>query len=261
MEKTWKAFSEFCGSLQSESGKGRKSLRRKWSNLRELTSRVLPHIPDSELMSLLGKHASELDPEENDLKAIASYSVGKGLLNATEVKKALRADEVESPLYFLAELSGKSFGESIAPKICQFWLCDAADGWAKQPGTAYYDVAWTPAELDKKVRIEIKASSEFPAFRFQQIRDPRMSNSKTQDYDVLLCLGVTANSVEFWFVPARAVIGFIDSGLFTNQHGGRKIESNTYWVMADQNARERMKVYFVDAANLRSFSLSLLNNE
>jgi hypothetical protein len=88
-----------------------------------------------------------------------------------------------------------------------------------------------------------------------------MSNSGTLDYDVLLCLGVTAASVEFWFVPAQSVIDFISVGLFTNQHGGKKIESNTYWVMADPSARTFMKMYFTNAESLRSFGLSLLNKE
>jgi hypothetical protein len=257
MSKNWEAFTEFCGSLQIESGKGRKSLRRKWSNLRQLASRVLPQIPDSELMALLGKKRTELDPEENDLKAITSYSVGKGLLKAPEVREALKADESESPLYFLAELSGKSFGESIAPKICQYWLCGELDGWAKQPASGYYDIAWTSVELRKPVRIEIKASSESPAFRFQQIRHPKIGHANTLDYDTLLCVGVTASSLEFWFIPAQAVIDFIESGLFTNQHGGKKIDSNTYWVMADDNARGKMGKYFAEPEKLRNFALSL----
>jgi len=242
-----------------ESGKGRKSLRRKWSNLRQLASRVLPQISDSELMALLGKKRNELDPEENDLKAITSYGVGKGLLKAPEVREALKADESESPLYFLAELSGKSFGESIAPKICQYWLCDGLDRWAKQPASGYYDIAWTPTELKKPVRIEIKASSESPAFRFQQIRHPKIGHSSTLDDDVLLCLGVTAASLGFWFIPAQAVIRFIESGLFTNQHGGKKIDSNTFWIMADDNARSKMGKYFATSENVRQFSLSIAN--
>ena len=257
MSKNWEAFTEFCSSLQIESGKGRKNLRRKWSNLRQLASRVLPHIPDTELMALLGKKRNELDPEENDLKAITSYSVGKGLLKAPEVRDALKADESESPLYFLADLSGKSFGESIAPKICHYWLCGELDGWAKQSASGYYDIAWTPIEIKKPIRIEIKASSEAPGFRFQQIRHPKIGHASALDYDALLCLGVTAASLEFWFIPAQTVIEFIETGLFTNQHGGKKIDSNTYWIMADKNARAKMLKYFATPETAREFSLSI----
>lgn len=257
MEKTWESFALFCRSLQAETGMGRASLRRKWSNLRQLANRVLGDLSAEEVASLLGKQPIELDPEHNDLKAVVSYAVGKGLLSAVDVRSALERDAKESPLHFLAELSGKAFGESVAPKICQFWLCVSGDQWVKQPASAYYDLLWVPAETQKRVRIEVKASSEAPAFRFQQIRDPRMSGGNTWDYDVLLCLGVTAASVEFWWIPAADIIALIESGVFTNQHGGAKVDSHTYWVTTDAVVRRRLLAYSTAADSLRAHALTI----
>lgn len=257
MDKTWESFALYCRSIHEETKIGRASLRRKWSSLRKLAGTALKVLPAEEVVSLLGKRPSELDPELNDLKAVVSYAVGKGLLSAEAVRTALEQDTEESPLHFLAELSGKTFGETIAPKLCQYWLCIPGDQWLKQPGSAYFDMLWVPAGTQKPVRIEVKASSEAPAFRFQQIRDPRMSGGSTWDYDVLLCLGVTATSVEFWWIPAVDVIALIESGVFTNQHGGAKVDSHTYWVTTDAAVRRRLSAYSTTAESLRTHALTV----
>lgn len=260
MTRSWDSFADFCEQLQSHSVKGRATLRRKWPNLRALAARVVPQVAEGELLRLLGKHADELDPEENDLKALASYGAGKGLIGAEELKDALAADARAAPLHFLAELSGKAFGESVAPLICEYWLCDSGDGWTKVPAAGYYDIRWAPADLAKQFRIEIKASSEYPEFRFQQIRHPRMSGSLPLDYDALLCLGVTASSLEFWFVPSPAVVRFIESGLIVNQHGGQKHQSDTYGLTMTQAARLQMAKYAAEPETLRSLAISIAGN-
>jgi hypothetical protein len=107
----WEGFADYCKALAAEQGTGRKSLRRDWTNLRAVAARVIESIPDEVVMSLLGKAKTALNPEENDLKALVGYAVGQGLLGSEELREALDADDRASPLYWLAGLSGKSFGE------------------------------------------------------------------------------------------------------------------------------------------------------
>ena len=218
---------------------------------------MLPVVPDEAVDQLLGKSKANLNPEENDFKALASYAVGKGLIDAEDVRQALRDDNVEAPLYWLAGLSGKTFGENVSPRICAYWLQRDEDHWKKHPGTDYFDVSWTPYETSKPVRIEIKASSEAPGYRFQQIRDPRQTGAVGLDYDALLCAGVTASELEFWFIPGREVVRFIDSGVFANQHGGAKSVSNTFWFVADARTRTTLVEYRAEATELRELALSL----
>ncbi len=152
---------------------------------------------------------------------------GFSLLSACE---AIRADDQVAPLFFLARLSGKAFGEVVAPQLCQFWIADESDGWDKRPGTDFYDVGWTPHELGRPLRLEVKASSEAPAYGFQHVRPPRIAQRTAFSYDALLCLGVTGKSLEFWLIPSSHVDTYIKNGTFARQHGGRKtgLESNTY---------------------------------
>jgi len=86
---------------------GRASLRRKWSNLRELADRGLAQLSAEEIAALLGKQPSELDPEHNDLKAIVSYAVGRGLLSADDLRVALNRDDEESPCTSWPNSAGK----------------------------------------------------------------------------------------------------------------------------------------------------------
>ncbi len=251
----WEGFADYCKALAAEQGTGRKSLRRDWTNLRGVAAKVLERIPDEVVMSLLGKAKTALNPEENDLKALVGYAVGQGLLNSEELRDALDADDRASPLHWLAGLSGKSFGEKVAPLLCAYWLVQGSDTWKKQSGSAYYDIAWEPSELDGPIRMELKASSENPGFRFQQVRDPRYTRAAKLDYDLLLCVGVTASTMEFWSIPTENVGAFIDEGIFANQHGGAKMKSNTYWFVTDQKTREILKPFHTEAVDVRAFVL------
>lgn len=251
----WEGFADYCNALAAPQRVGRPSLRRKWANLRTLADRVLPDIPDELVTSLLGKAKSAADPEENDLKALVSWAVGHGIVKATELRTALEDDNRASPLYWLAGLSGKSFGENVAPQLSAYWLVQDSDTWKKQSGSAYYDISWHPNESSEPVRMELKASSENPGFRFQQIRDPGYTASVGLDYDLLWCIGVTASTVEFWSIPAAEVGRFIDNKTFPNQHGGSKMTSNTYWFVTDAKTRQLLERYHCEAINVRSVVL------
>ncbi len=214
---------------------------------------------EPEVESLLGKKFADLDPEENDLKALAAYAAGRGLLDPAELRAALDADLRESPLYFLAGLSGKTFGETVAPELCAFWLRAEGDAWQKMPNRERYDVAWAPGASRHLLRIELKASSEHPGFRFQQVRDPRAGDQLRLDYDGLLCMGVTAGSVGFWLIPADDVARLIATGVLERQHGGSKtgLSSNTYWIVTDRTNRDRLAGFAVAPEELRQRCVEL----
>jgi hypothetical protein len=120
-------------------------------------------------------------------------------------------------------------------------------------------IGWTPAKIGKTLRIEVKASSEHPAYRVQQVRRPRIGG-RAFAYDVLLCLGVTAKTIEFWLVPADAVESLIGDGTFEKQHGGKKtgLESNTYWFTMTPQMRRIVADYAAAPEELRKRAVALL---
>ena len=260
----WSEFVDFCSDLRARQKQGRPSLRRRWSALRDLYREVLPALTATEIHNLLGKRADELDPEENDFKAVVAHAAGRGLVDPTRLRSAMAESAEESPLYFLAAISGKAFGETVAPAVCEFWLRAFGDGWDKRPATDWYDILWTPCEGIGAQRIELKASSESPEFRYQQIRDPRIGpDPSSGSYDSLLCLGVTATSVEFWFLPANEVSKAIDTGVMTFQHGGQKagLQSNTYWITMTREARAVFQNYGATPEELRELGMELLRGK
>jgi len=255
---TWDDFVEWAMEQAGQSG-GRKALRRRWATLRGLAEQVSKKIPAAEIHALLGKPYDQLDPEHNDLKALVAYGAGKGIIaDPKQLQDVLRDDIRADPLYFLAQHSGKTFGEKFAQLFAKFWIASKGDAWEKQPSKGLYDVGWTPAERKgKEIRIELKASSEKPGYLFQQIRHPKLSGSKGMDYNLLLCLGVSAGSLECWAIPAEDLDQFAENGktqadcvVITRHHGKRRPIWNKKhgytdegWFRADDNARELLKDY------------------
>src|SRR5687767_15127913 len=131
--RDWVGFTAWIDDQAATMGVGRAPLRRRWSNLRELAMGVLAKLDPAEVVLLLGKPPRDLDPEENDLKAIVAYAAGKGLVDHSLLQTTLRNDHVADPLAFLAGISGKSFGERWAPQIAKYWLCGEGDTWDKRP--------------------------------------------------------------------------------------------------------------------------------
>jgi len=260
MADKWTNFLRLVREKEKSMGRGRKALRRKWSNLKKVFHEFSHTINDEEIKRILGKGKDELDPEENDLKAIIAYAIGRGLVEEEVLRNALQKDIMDAPFAFLAQLSGKSFGENIAPFMCKYWLCEEEDEWEKEDTKGYYDAIWRPKEKKEGIRLEIKASSEAPAYRFQQIRPPKASGGENFDYDALLCLGVSSNKLEFWVIPASYVDRYIQNGIFLPQHGGRKkgLHSNTYWVVLKESIREELSMFYSEAEGLRKKALDLL---
>lgn len=260
---TWDEFVEWALEQAVDAG-GRRALRRRWETLRELAEEASTKLKASEIEALLGKPYERLDPEHNDLKALVAYAAGKGVIaDPGRLQNVLRADTRADPLYFLAQHSGKTFGEKFAPLFARFWLAEEGDAWAKQPSRGLYDVGWTPGERRSEIRIELKASSEQPNFLFQQIRHPKLSGEGADDYDLLLCLGVSAGSLEWWAIPVRELDRLAESGatadpVITRHHGKRRPIWNDDvgyadegWFRTDARARERLSKYSCSSDLLR----------
>ena len=134
-------------------------------------------------------------------------------------------------------------------------------------------MSWTPHESNgNEIRIEMKASSEQPSYLFQQIRHPRLSGADVNDYDLLLCLGVSAGSLEWWAIPAGDLDRFAETGaaradkvIITRHHGKRRPIWNKEhgytdegWFRADDKARKLLKAYMcVRSDQLRQKIMSL----
>jgi hypothetical protein len=253
---TWDEFAAYCQqTLRREVRQGRASLRPSRIALTEL-------IQSAVLASLSPQDQAKLfplgfDPEASDLKIAAGVGLERGLITENDYHLALLDDLRRSPLAFLQTVSGKAFGETVAPKITSFWIMQPGDGLAKQPGSTYFDLLWRPSEKRAGLLIELKASSEAPGFRFQQIRDPWMGKAATMDYDVLLCLGATNSGLEWWVIPATQIMPLYQERILTNQHGGQKSEGNTLWMSMDTRTRNRLQEFFVQSENLRTRLLEL----
>ena len=260
----WNEFVDWARGQATGAG-GRKALRRRWERLRSLADEAGPKIPPKDIETLLGKPLGALDPEQNDLKALVAYAVGKGIIkNAESLQAALDADMRADPLSFLAAHSGKTFGEKYAPLIAEFWLALDGDDWVKKGSRDFYDVGWLPKELNgREIRIELKASSEHPGYLFQQIRHPQLSGGTVPDYDVLLCLGVSAGALEWWAIPAAKIDEFAENGktpadriVITLHHGKRRPIWNDKhghvdegWFRTDERTRNVLQEFGCDVSD------------
>lgn len=269
--KTWDEFADWAIEQGAAEG-GRKSLRRRWMALRELANQVAQEVPASEIEALFGKRYEQLDPENNDLKALIAYGAGRGLLSDSgALRRVLQTDMRADPLHFLTQHSGKTFGEKFAPLFAKFWLAEPEDGWEKQSSRGLFDVAWVPHGRHSPIRIELKASSEHPGYLFQQIRHPRLSGASKDDYDLLLCVGVSAGSLEWWAIPAKELERFAETGstpsdtvVITRHHGKRRPIWNAEqgytdegWFRADLRTREILGEFSCPESEiLREFILS-----
>jgi hypothetical protein len=243
---------------------GRHALRRQWKHLRALAASCATQVSDKEVIALLGKTLESLDPEMNDLKALVAYCVGKGFTDGESLIAALQKDLAAEPMAFLAQHSGKSFGEKWGPAIAKYWLCGPSDRWVKKKAKDFYDIEWIPVEAGVGIRIELKASSEAPAFRFQQVRHPRLGELNS-GYDILLCLGVTASSLEWWVIPTDHLDSITNNGstppdrIVIRKHHGKdapiwndaKGYGDEGWFCTDARCRLLLQSYLASNEGLR----------
>lgn len=229
---------------------GRAGFLRDWKELEQLFSNnVLPHLDASLVRDLLGKDVGELHPEQNDLKALCAYGVHAGWVTADAFRHALASADASSPLWFLAGKSGKTFGETVAPVIAEFYLLEPGDQWEKMPSTELYDIAWSPRETGATYRIELKASSERNP-RFQQIRPPRMKGGRRNEYDALLCLGVFRDAIEWWLLPAEDVTRLMEEHVITQQHNAGKHRTDSYWCVVDADTRAALQACHIPSSRM-----------
>jgi hypothetical protein len=256
IERTWDDFLAFLYELPSTLNPGRQRIRVVRDSLQALVEeKVLPTFTDEDHSRLFPLGFS---PSESDLKIVAGVGLERSLIDPAEYEQALRADKAAGPYGFLQTMSGKTFGETVAPLIARFWLTDEGDQFIKMKNTALYDFGLTLHETDQLSRIELKASSEaFP--RFQQIRHPLMTDltAAVFEYDVLLCLGLSNEGLEWWVFTAADVAQLIEDKVFVPQHGGRKTQSGTFWVHMDAKNRARFADFRTTSESLRAYIRNL----
>jgi hypothetical protein len=247
---TWDEFLVYLYELPSTLRPGRQRIRVVRDHLETLVrERILPTLDmDDRSLFPLG-----FSPAESDLKLAAGVGLERGLISAVDYEEALLADKAAGPFGFLQTLSGKTFGETVAPLIARFWLIaeERGDEFQRVKNTEFYDF-WVSLEGGPKKRIEMKASTEDKP-NFQQIRHPKMTNRAAElyEYDLLLCLGLSNDGLEWWIFTASDVDEFIQTGVFTPQHGGKKTDSGTYWVRLDRLKRARLAAHFSTSVRLR----------
>lgn len=255
-ERTWDDFLAFLYEMPSRLRPGRQQIRVVRDRLQDLVDeRVLPALTEEESSTVFPLGFS---PAESDLKLAAGIGIERGLITVQEYETALRADKAAGPFGFLQDRSGKTFGETVAPEIARFWLEAAGDSFTKMPNTALYDFGWRPSEGNSTIRIELKASSEVKA-RFQQVRHPWMTDQAAEEpeYDILLCLKVSNEGLEWWIFTARDVARLIGSGILQGQHGGQKIASGTYWITMDERQTQALAEFHSGSVDLRARILSM----
>ena len=273
-DPSWGDFSRLMIREAGATKYGRQALRRQWRNLRRLAEGCSAQISDAEISSLLGKSRSTLDPEKNDLKAVVAYCVGKGITDGQALREALESDLHSEPMAFLSEHSGKSFGEKWAPFIARYWLASQGDEWIKMGASEFYDIRWVPAGTHREIRLELKASSEAPSYRFQQVRHPCLVGDRSA-YDILLCVGVTASSLEWWVIPTGALDDMANNGTtppektVIRKHHGKDapIWNNTVgytdegWFCTDERCRELLARWNMSSTSLRNRLIEVLDRQ
>ena len=154
-----------------------------------------------------------------DVKLLAAKSQ---LLMAAEVG-ADDARWAQSPFNWIRSRPSRSKGK-IGELLVSEYLTEQG----------FYVTRSPDSEADRVVeghRVEIKFSTEWQsgAFTFQQIRD--------QDYDILICLGVSPFSASMWAISKRELMHQRRRGAvgLSSQHGGAQA-TETAWLSFDADS-------------------------
>jgi len=155
------------------------------------------------------------DPEVRSLAGIA------GLLERDYA--AGQSEWAGSPFAWIKNRPSSSQRGAIGVRLVAGWL--AAKG---------FDVAKCPdSDADRLIerrRVEVKFSTLWGngTYLFQQFRD--------QDYEFVVCLGVSPFDAHCWVLPKIRVIGqWRDDGGIRSQHAG-KAGKDTAWLRIDPRA-------------------------
>lgn len=134
----------------------------------------------------------------------------------------------DSPLSFVLMLAPRTRG-----KLGEMLLARIAEGAGLTAGKAEsvaYDVKVGAA------RCEVKFSTEDPP-RFQQVRDPRGSDSTK--YDFLVCISGRPHGLVYWLIPSSALGELMDCGHITVQHA----MSDTKWFLPSRTDSDAFAGY------------------
>lgn len=116
-----------------------------------------------------------------------------------------------SPFKWMTTLTSRTVG-SVAEKLIEEWAAGCGFEVQKPSGSTDYDRVINGKKVEIKYSRRWKDSGHY---RFQQIRN--------QEYEYILWLGISADSVNCWYIP-KGVLG-ISSGTpaegIVPQHGGK----------------------------------------
>lgn len=124
-----------------------------------------------------------------------------------------------SPFGWIKSRPSRQVG-AIGEKLVSGWLASRGFNVARSES----------ADADRIIegaRIEIKFSTLWAngGYKFQQLRD--------QDYDAVICLGISPFDAHCWVIPKRDIIRlWREEGLIISQHGGKE-SHETAWIGLD----------------------------
>lgn len=242
MDRNWGKFVAHIAAQEDDFPAGRENLRREFGNLANLVTKdVLPRLSEAERAGLFpfGPPTGELD-----LRTAAGVGMSRGWINADSLTEALIRDRESCPFAFMQTKSGKSLGSKLAPAIVSYWIVNEGDVFHLMSSSDSCSFEWRPVEATRPLRVALKSSAEQQP-RFQQIRHPRLGKQASNDYDVLLWLGISNRKLDWWVLSANEVARVISSDLMPQQHLDGKAKSNLYWspfTVARRRAFEQNRV-------------------
>ena len=148
----------------------------------------------------------------------------------TNVKTASKNDIYkDSAFKIIKDLSSKKKG-AIFEKIFEEYMTRNGHTIFK-PESSEHDRIVQLKDSDEKLKIEIKGSflwGDGDKFRFQQIRT-------NQDYDYVVFLAVYTDTINFYIASKEDPkknheVQDEDGNWIYNQHGGKKVNSGTFWI-------------------------------
>ena len=126
-----------------------------------------------------------------------------------------------SPFEWLRCLPSRKVG-AFAEELLSRWLAQKGF-YVKRPSDSEADRILQLPQYKIEKRVEIKFSTLWSggSYRFQQIRD--------QNYDILLCFGVSPQAAHLWAIPKHIIMSLWKKGIISSQHGGRR-GRDTAWI-------------------------------
>lgn len=148
-------------------------------------------------------------PLDGDIREIISIAE-----NLSSEYSSRNLDWVGSPFAWIKKLSSSTRGK-VGEQLIERW-CTSQN----------FDVRSSPdSEADRiisGVRVEIKMSTLWQTgiYKFQQLRN--------QDYDIVICLGLSPHDVHCWVLPKDVILEQWRLGKI-GQHGGSEAK-DTAWI-------------------------------